>query len=77
MIVKLRSRRLGEHVHEQVFVGEQEGALGLAGELTFRVGEWQLFGAALVLGAEQTSGHLLVLFEGSDGVVGEAVRDAL
>ena len=69
VIVKLRSRREGVHVKEQVFVGEKEGALALAGELTFRIGEWQSFGAALGLGADRMNGNLKVIYEGSEAVV--------
>ncbi len=28
------------------------------------VGEWQLFGAAMLLGADRTNGHLEVILEG-------------
>lgn len=64
MIIKLKSELLGNHIHERVFVGPDEDHLALAGMLTFHVGEWQLFGAALLLGADCTKGHLRVITEG-------------
>ena len=42
-----------EHVRCSLFMN---GAL--CGQLCFRVGEYQIFGAALGLGAERTNGHL-------------------
>ena len=69
MIIKLRSERRGAHVHELVFVGPDADHLALAGVLVFDVGQWQLFGAALKLGALQTHGHLWIVFEGDDEVV--------
>ena len=69
MIVKLRSKRLhGDRIAEQVFVGKDKDHLQLAGTLILYVGEWQLFGAALLLGADQTKGHLEVITE-SDEVI--------
>lgn len=62
MIVKLRSKPLqGDRVVEQVFVGEDEDHLQLAGELHLHAGEATLLGAALVLGAKETNGHLRVI----------------
>jgi hypothetical protein len=69
MVVKLVSERNGDHVQQQVFVGEDEDHLALAGTLMFRIGEWQLFGAALALGAKQTMGQLRVLHEGDEQMV--------
>lgn len=69
MIIKLKAERRGEHVHERVFVGADEGHLALAGVLVMDVGQWQIFGAALALGAAQTRGRLRVLVEGDAAVV--------
>ncbi len=69
MIIKMRSMRLGEHVHEQVFVGPDEEHLALAGTLILRMGEWQSLGAALLLGAERMHGRLRVICEGDEAVV--------
>ena len=60
MIIRLRDERLGEHIHTRVLIGEDEDHLARSGRLVFRIGEWQLFGAALLLGASQTKGHLTV-----------------
>ncbi len=69
MIVKLKSERRGNHVHERVFVGPDPDHLALAGTLVFGVGQWQAFGAALGLGATQMHGNLVVLYEGDKQVV--------
>lgn len=70
MIIKLASiPRPGGMVAERVFVGEDLDSLQLAGTLNLRIGEWQLFGAALLLGAQKTKGNLEVITEGSQEVV--------
>ncbi len=60
MLLKMRSSKSDSHVYADVFVGEEGQTLAHAGSLCLRTGEWQLFGAALKLGAEQTQGHLTV-----------------
>jgi hypothetical protein len=70
MIVKLKSERRGIHVHECVFVGPDEEHLALAGVLVFDIGQWQEFGAALLLGASKMHGNVKVLTEGDAQVVG-------
>jgi hypothetical protein len=60
MIIKLRDERRGPHIHTRVFIGEDEDHLKLTGTLIMDVGEWQLFGAALLMGAQQTKGNLIV-----------------
>lgn len=60
MIIRLRDVRKGDHIHTRVFIGEDVDHLALAGRLVFKVGEWQMFGAALLLGAQQTKGRLVV-----------------
>ena len=60
MYLRLRSERKGSHVHQRVFVGPDSEHLALAGTLVMNIGEWQLFGAALLLGAKATKGHLTV-----------------
>ena len=61
MIIKLRSERKGDHVHERVFMGVDNDHLKLTGALIMDVGEWQVFGVALMLGAEQMKDGLIVL----------------
>ena len=72
MLIRLRSKRKGDHVHERVFAGTDADHLKLLGTLVMDVGEWQVFGAALMLGARQMHGQLTV--ESPDGkrVVGAA-----
>lgn len=71
MHVKLISERGGEHIRERVFVGPDRDHLALAGILTFHVGEWQEFGAALGLGARAMQGKLTVEYVGDEEVVNE------
>lgn len=77
MIIKLRSKRIGEDlVKEQVLVGEvdeeDERYLRQVGVLIMRVGEWQEFGATLLLGATKTNGRVKVIVEGDKEVVRKA-----
>ncbi len=52
--VNLRTNKVnGNHVHCSLFMN---GAL--LGQLVFDIGEYQIFGAALSLGATQTQGRL-------------------
>ena len=68
-VFKLYSERRGDHVHQRVFAGPDADHLALCGTLVFRIGEWQEFGAALLLGSEQTSGQIKVVLVGSEEVV--------
>ena len=72
MIIKLHSERRGEHVHERVFVGWDAEHLALAGTLVLDVGQWQEFGAALMLGAQRMHGRLRVLSPDDMAVVRSA-----
>jgi hypothetical protein len=70
---KLCSKRHGEHIHTTIFSGEEGHTLANTGTLVQRMGEWQLFGAFLKLGAEynlSTQTHALVTFEGDEEVAG-------
>lgn len=70
MIVKMRSSRIGpDQVREEIFIGQQEDSLVLAGTLTLNIGEWQSFGCALLMGADQMHGRLTVVCEGDEEVV--------
>jgi hypothetical protein len=42
MILRIRYRVQGAHVHCRVFIGPHEGALGLCGELVFRPDEFEV-----------------------------------
>jgi hypothetical protein len=57
MHTKLKSKRKGDHIHATIFIGEDADHLANAGKLIFRVGEWQLFGAALKLGSRELVGE--------------------
>ncbi len=71
MLLRLKAERLGDHIHGRVFVGADCDHLALAGKLTFRIGEWQLFGAALLLGAKQMQGYLTIECPDDAGIVPE------
>ena len=75
MKFKLRSELRGPHVNVDVFIGE--GHLAHVGRLTMLVGEWQLFGAALGLGAKWMHGQLIVESEGDDAVIEALVARAV
>ena len=49
---KLRIKNTGGHIRVTVFSGNEGETLANCGELTFRIGEYQLFGALLSLGYE-------------------------
>lgn len=68
--LKLKSERLGDYVHEQIFIGPDKDHLALAGKLVLQVGEWQDFGCCLLLGSQQMRGRLVVECVGDNEVVG-------
>ena len=73
MIFKLRSERIGgDLVKEQILVGDDENCLRITGELLLHVGQWQEFGATLLLGATKTNGRVKVIVEGDKEVVRKA-----
>jgi len=51
MVIKLRAEKLGEHIHETVFMGVDRDHLQNAGKIVMNIGEWQMFGALLLMGA--------------------------
>ena len=64
-VIKFRLQRESEDTIEaRVFLGQEGHTMQLAGVIRFRVGEWQIVGAALGMGAEQTRGRLTMLVEG-------------
>jgi hypothetical protein len=71
MVIKIKSERGGDHVHQKVFMGPDKDHLACCGDLCMRIGEWQVFGAAVLLGAERmTKQHVEVILEGEAEVVG-------
>lgn len=69
MIIKLRSYPAGGRVHTRVFTDLDTGGYKQAGELEFGLGEWQLFGAALLIGQRFMSHHLTIEVEGDAAVI--------
>ena len=71
-ILKLRAKESGEdRVTVAVFAGRENRTLQLAGTLHLYVGEYQLLGSALKLGAVQQMGQLKVVCEGYLGDAAE------
>lgn len=68
MHIKLRDELCGEYIHTRVFMGPDKDRLSLTGTLVMRIGEWQLFGAALLRGAKQTQDHLTVSLLDNSGI---------
>jgi hypothetical protein len=67
--VKLKSRMIGGHVQDQVFIGPREGALALVGTLMMLPVEWRILHALLRAGMPlRPEGGVVVLFEGEDEV---------
>ena len=64
MIVKFRDEKRGpERIHSRVFIGPDADHLQLAGEIEFsHIGEWQLFGTAILMGSRRMGGQLQVEF---------------
>jgi len=60
LIVRVDSANT-EHVRITLFAGEDTPAL--IGNLCMKVGEYQILGAALSLGAKATEGHLEVVHQ--------------
>ena len=69
MYMVLRSTRRGDLIHERVFMGPDSEPLALTGTLVMDIGQWQEFGAALMLGAQQMHGNLVVTSPDGRGVV--------
>ena len=67
-VFKLYSELVGKHIRTTVFSGEKGYTLANCGTLTMDVGEWQVFGALLLIGSERT-GNCDVICEGDEEVV--------
>jgi hypothetical protein len=74
--IKLRSSWTGAHVSQRIYVGWDKDHLQLAGTLMLDVGQYQEFGAALLLGAERfnRSGHPLTVISEADLSMVEMLR---
>ena len=75
MVVKMVSVPKGRHVHTTFFMGFENETLASVGKLTQTVGEWQHFGAAVLLGADQMKGRLKVICVGDPKVVDHFSKD--
>ena len=61
-------RLYDDEIQVTVFIGE--APMQRAGQLNLTVGEWQVFGAALLLGQERMQGQFITEVEGEE----EALR---
>jgi hypothetical protein len=68
VILKVRERPGGSggHVHLDLFVGQREGSLALAGRLTFNLVEWLSIRALLRRGADAAHSTITLVFEGEN-----------
>jgi hypothetical protein len=64
MIVKMVSDKRGDHIHTIFFMGMEGGTMANCGTLVQDIGEWQILGAAILLGAERTKGRLTAVTAG-------------
>lgn len=64
MIVKMVSAKNGEHICTTFFMGKEGQTLANVGTLVQNIGEWQILGAAILLGAEKTKGRLRAVCAG-------------
>ncbi len=58
MVIVLKPHIEGKYIREQIFAGPDRAHVQLAGAVLMSIGEWQLFGVALLMGAERMQGHL-------------------
>ncbi len=67
-IFKFRSEKKVNHIHDTVFMGYEGRTLQNAGTIIFSdTGEWQWFGAMVLLGADkmnETSSRVKIINEG-------------
>ena len=47
MLIKIKAKQAGGHIHFGMWMGKHEGALGKAGELCLREEEWQVLRESL------------------------------
>lgn len=52
-----------EHVKITLFAGEQGKTLSNIGNLCMSVGEYQIIGAVMSLGAKSSNGHLIMIHD--------------
>ncbi len=70
-ILKTRSRIEGKYIVEDLFMGPDKDHLQAVGSLRLRVGEYQMFGTALLVGSDRMNGHFQVILEYPEGLSGE------
>lgn len=69
MIVKWRSKLSGKYVWSKIYTSkEPDQTFEACGELTLTLSEWQSITAALLLGASQMDGNLVIEIDDHDVV---------
>lgn len=71
MIIYLTSMVSGDHIVTEVHVGTGPHDLRLAGALSLDLSEWQLFGSALMMGADELGHGFLRVTTSDDRAVVE------
>ena len=59
MIIHLSSLPAGDHIVTEIYTGTTPANLRVRGVLSLDLSEWQLFGTALMLGADHIPNHHL------------------
>jgi hypothetical protein len=73
MVIKLRSKNIGDYIHETVFMGVDKDHLQNSGVIVMHVGEWQIFGSLLLMGADRMKA--IRQYQGVDYVDVEILQD--
>ena len=75
MVIKLKPRVVGDVIKETVLIGVDEEHLEVSGELSYNsLGDWQLFGCALLIGADGMRGQVRVLNHESEEFINGLVE---
>lgn len=65
MHVIIKAELAGEHVHAHMFIAPSKSQTPAHnGKLVMSIGEWQLFGAALLMAADKMHGQMTVEIRG-------------
>ncbi len=71
MVIVLKPHIEGKYIREQIFMGPDRDHMEMSGAVLMTCGQWQLFGVALLMGAERMQGHLEVSCEYPYGMSGD------
>lgn len=71
MILKTRLEKRGQHVYVTVFMGDDSDHMKNSGTLVMDLGQWQLFGTALLFGQDSMKGRFTFVVEDEMKVLAE------